>query len=245
MNAPLNDVHPDEAGLLRMLDDQAELPERTNIEQHVEACEECALAFDELRHASNTLKNEFGFDVILPPGRVPAGLTRRREWESWKVAAGIVILLAATSALQPVRAWMVSGWHSVVDIFVGTETVSAPEPPTPVASQPAGAVVSFTPRSPRLVIDVSSWQEAGELRIVVSARRDVSAQVLLAGSPEHMTILPSDGISITNTPESTSSYRIGVPNTLEQISVRIAGVQVVQLAPAAGDDLHVVSLTSR
>ncbi len=245
MNAARNDVHPDEAGLLRVLDDQADLPERTNVEQHVEACEECALAFDELRHASNTLKSEFVVDVILPPGRVPAGLTRRREWESWKVAAGIVILLAATSALQPVRAWMVSGWHTVVDVFVGTETVSTPEPPTPVVSQPAGAVVSFAPRSPRLVIDVSSWQEAGELTIVVSARRDVSAQVLSVESSEHMTILPSDGVSITNTPESAASYRIAVPNTLEQITVRIAGVQVIQFAPTAGDDLHVVSLTSQ
>lgn len=242
MNAAHKDAHPDDAGLLRLLDDETDDSERKIIGEHVVACEECSLAFDELRHTSSALKSQFALDLIEPPAHVPVIVKQPNQFAAWKVAAGLVILLAATSALQPVRALVVSGWHSVIGLFATTETDSVIDPTTPVGSQPTGAVVSFAPRSSRLVIDVTSWQEAGELTIVVGVRPDVSAQVLSAESSESMTILPSDGVSIANTTKSVSGYLVTVPNTLEQVTVRIGGVQIVQFVPNEGDDPRVVRL---
>ena len=243
MNKTQQGVHPDEAELVRLLDGQTIGPEAAAVQEHVAGCEECSLTFDELRHVSNTFKHEIVQDQILIPATIAASPVSRAQPRPWRIAASIVLLLAATSVLQPVRAWMVSGWQTVAGLFTGQNAEEVTGPVTATEVLPTGTIVSFTPRSERLFIDVATWQAAGQLTIVVTEGQSVSAQVLAPEASEHLAIVPSGGISIANSEGSISNYRITVPGGLEEVAVRIAGARIVEFAPVAGQESMVVRLT--
>lgn len=228
--------HPTEGALVRVLDGEEDDP---TVRRHVEACEECRERYGRLASWSEGVSESL--DAADPVLREPARGRRRVQGGAgsvpqWlKVAAGIILVLSGTLAVEPVRAWVLSQAEAVAQrLGIGASTSSTAD-----REAPPGASLSFVPASSELVIRFENPQQAGRLVVASSTgSMEVKASVLgtTDGAPTEITVLPSQ-LSVRNEPNSQADYRVVVPSTLERISVQV-GDSVV--ARVSGDELRSV-----
>lgn len=228
--------HPGEGALIRVLDGEEDV---SAVREHVVACDECRARYERLAAWSEGISGSLAAaDPIIREAsqrrwREQGGSRNVPRW--LKVAAGIVLLLSGTLAVEPVRAWVLSQAEAVAQRL----EIAARTSDTPNLRAPRGASVSFVPAGSNLVIRFESPQRAGRLVIAASTgSTEVRASVLAPpGSiPTEFTVLPSQ-LSIRNEPNSRAEYRVIVPSALESVEVEVGDSTVARVS---GETLQAV-----
>lgn len=221
--------HPSEGALIRVLDGDEGDP---TVREHVEACEVCRGRYERLAGWSEGVSESL--DAADPVVREGGRRGRRGQGgpgtvPRWlKVAAGTILLLSGTLAVEPVRAWVLSQAEAVAQRL----GIDARSSRTPNRGAPRGASVSFVPAGSNLVIRFESPQRGGRLVIATSTgSMEVKASVLgtTGAGPTELTVLPSR-LSIRNEPNSPADYRVVVPSTLESIEVQVGDSAVARVS---------------
>lgn len=235
--------HPDEGELVRYLDGELAPHEGEEVKGHVERCDACALDLDLMQRASASFREELAEDVIQVPNPInPTRLRWRALGTPWKVAATIAILLPLSATVRPVRAFMVTGWASVIEGLRFGRSEPAPVSDS-VSVSTTAAVITFSPQEPVFAVDVASWQDLGSMVIQFVPRGAASAQISPSGGPEVIMVVPNRGLRIDNQASSTSNYRVTLPETLDSVYVSVNGERIAVITPEAVGDSVRVSLT--
>lgn len=166
----------------------------------------------------------------------------RREAVRWRAAAAVAVLVAGSTLVPPVRAWITGAARSV------WESLSAPPAaaPAPVVMEPPRPVnrVSFVPAQGAFIVDVAARQASG--RIVIERATGMSASVEVQGAAPsaELQVLPT-GLRIVNSPAATADYLVRVPATIQRVQLRLGRERGVWTDSAAIDRRFVVQLGRR
>lgn len=217
--------HLTDGELVRLLDGEVARSPASELEEHLRSCESCGDRYRRIEESSRDVRRTLdAADPLIREraesdgvaGGGPVGSPAR--FPRWmKIAAGMVLLLTAGLAVQPVRAWMADRVEDVVErLGLGG--------PTPEASAgEAGSTVSFFVESSRLLVRIESPQEDGRMEVDVAPQgREVRASILSGAdvSTPALVVLPSE-LRVRNSPGSRASYRITVPASLAELEIRV------------------------
>jgi hypothetical protein len=241
--------HLDDAALIRLLDDvdDAGHADHDRSRLHLEACDRCARAARELARQDARVRAAIAdvrwaepppLPVVgRPLGRRAGRPARRRSWQQapWLKAAAVLLLVAAPAvALEPVReriaalATAATGALAARGDGAGTATFGARSGAegaaaiAPEAGAPqAGTALRFAAPA-LLVVEISSWQRAGELRLEPATGADAVLEVVgdAAGT---VPVLWRGGVRIPNAPAAAADYRLRIPASVERVRVRLPG----------------------
>lgn len=232
--------HPTDGDLVRHLDGEGEAG---SLDEHLRACDDCLRRYRRIagwsREVSRVL-DEVDPVVAHPVagdrperiGAVEADGVRPPRW--MMVAAGVMLLLAAGLAIQPVRAWVVDQVERVV------RGMGFVEPTDPDDGPAAAATISFVPEGRRLRIRLEAPQTEGRLEVAVArGDRRVRATVVegdagRGGPSPAFAAFPSE-LRISNGSGSDASYRVSVPGRLEELEIRVGSRRLARLA---GEELR-------
>jgi len=229
-------MHLDEGQLKALLDDELDDSSEESSRTHLDGCAECSdlLAQVEVRHGA--VRSAVGILDVPPPvdaaretvrarvfGATPDAPRQTRSWAgahlTLRRAAVIALLLTGLSAALPgsaVRAWMVSGWRTVVELFDGTEAPTTPiaSESVPAEQEPGEAGVQFEIVDAPLNI-VLSQIESGSLVVV---RFVDGNQAAFSGVNARFRRTADGRFEVTG---GSGIIRIDVPNTVTDAVLRV------------------------
>jgi hypothetical protein len=233
MNTPLTNTHLSDGDLVRLLDGEADAPEREHADQHLAKCAECRQRLQTLQHRSARLSEVLASsDWKAPPApTVPDELELRRARKrrmdavrptrSWlRAAAVILVLLGAGVVASPARAW-VTDWVGArwAELAAVWEPELSPDAGTG-PQQKAGTRVQFTPEGSEFSLEFVTAQAGGAVIIRQKEVPFAAAEIVRGSAPTDLLVLPA-GLRVQNTPESTAEYRIVVPAHTREVRIRI------------------------
>ena len=179
--------------------------------------------------------------LAYPDKRIAAAQVARarREAVRWRAAAAVAVLVAGSTLVPPVRAWIAGAAKSV------WESLSAPPAaaPAPEVVEPPRPVnrVSFVPAQGAFIVDVAARQASGRIVIERAAGISASAEVQGTASGAELQVLPT-GLRIVNNPSATADYVVRVPATIQRVQLRLGRERGVWTDSAAIDRRFVVEL---
>src|SRR5262245_43196991 len=144
-------LHPDDGEIIRWLDDAASPAERAGIDRHLASCSACEARRAMLSHRTERLSALLRETDVPAPATSLRAVVRRRKARptvGWRIAASILLMIGAATAVTPVRAWFAGVAKSVFASFRGA--------PKPV--EHADGSVSFIPTSGQLTVRVPAGQ---------------------------------------------------------------------------------------
>ena len=211
------DGHPAEADLLRLIDSELEEVDSVDIKIHLAECISCRRAVEEMEEASVQLSDFL--EHLSTPERSPQPVVSTAGTTGWLRAAAIVLLIgAATMAVEPVRAWVIDQFVAVASIF-GDDAAS-----DAVATAPASeSSLTFDVGGPRLEVVIATTQAVGEITFVRSTVAQATATVVGGGSESFL--LLAGVVRVQNREDSGASYRFTLPDTINEITLSIGGNQ--------------------
>jgi hypothetical protein len=220
--------HLDDAALLRAIDGQLAVDERSEVEAHLASCPACARERDALAQiaarVSMTLDAAIGVPAIPVPG--VRALRPRRAIAArpprWLMAASFVLFaLLASLAFPQGRAFAL---ELLRRLRPAPEASAAPK--GVVADPPARALdrvlVEVTPTEARMIIDLAADNSAGTIRI---EPHESSRLVLRSASAPAVLVFPS-ALRVSNESAPQADYRVLVPPIVQDVVVRVRGRQV-------------------
>lgn len=228
--------HLTEGDLVRYLDEEMTLKERSQAAAHLMACRACSAELESLR-AGRLQFADLTAEIDIPRldstrrrdswrqiERAAAGRTtrpHRNDRAGMLRAAAIAAVLVTTAvATSPVRALLADIWQGVsdqVERIAGID--SATEQPEGVALR--NATIGFVPQGEIFELEVLSTQQQGSLILGVAEGASVTARIM-GDDTVDMVVLP-DGLRIENDSDATADYTVSLPLHLEEIRVRVAG----------------------
>ena len=151
------------------------------------------------------------------PTRRPS-IALHRCFYRHRLAAGIVLLLMSLALFRPVRALIAEGARTLFSLLAPTEG----PPPSAVELEVGSSRVSFVPVGSEFLVSVRAVQASGQLTVVVVEGPQASGEILGEGAGIDLLVLPG-GIEVRNGPGSVGTYSVGVPRSLRQVRVEVAG----------------------
>jgi hypothetical protein len=224
--------HFTDADLIRYLDGELTADVRTAIESSPGMAERLAL----LRQRSSRLSallttvNPADADVRVSADRIRphlANSTASRRWFSGSVplraAAAIAVILIASFAVPPVRAWILGAVRQVTQ----SSSERAIEPPalppvTVPAIEPSPAAVTYGFTVSTDTFEISLAQNAGELQI--ERGNDGRGSAEMSGVEGGSFLLMSNVLRIEGPSAATARYRVVLPPRVSVVQIHRAGV---------------------
>lgn len=233
--------HLDDSDLLRLLDEEGSTWERGRCRAHLEACGSCAARFEVLSRRSIMVSARLSeldlpSDFVYParPVRKSAAAPRHGSGRvlprnsGLRAAVLIGLFLLPLVAVQPVRAavveWLSDRWAELAALLEG----QPPEAPLSIPQVESGATLWFGSTAEILVVELDTFQAAGELVMRTVDGAEGSLEVVGDARGE-TPVLSERGVRIRNTRASTVRYEVGVPTGVERVQVRIGGASFVVL----------------
>jgi hypothetical protein len=258
---------PDDAELVRYLDDELDAIGRARLERQIAADPASALRLETLRRRGRRMAELLASaDAhVLGNGRTaPAGAPRllsnppraaqthvdraaTRRTNLLRAAVIVLALAAAAVLAPPVRALIADGLARLADT-VGRTPPAAPRPDAATAADAAdpagnrdGVVFQLIVGTTDFRIDVDSEQRAGAL--VLRRGEPGSGSAEIDGPAADAELLVAAGtLRVLNNEGATASYVIVLPATVRRVHVRVDRRAVITL-PLDGD--RRVDLTGR
>jgi anti-sigma factor RsiW len=206
-------THVEDGALVRYLDREDTVGERTDVASHLEGCDRCAARMAELTRAADTLA------TALRAADAPPARARPRPRWGLRAAAAVLVLAGVGGAVRPVRAWILERAAALWVAVTGRDGA------TPVPGQPVparSASVAFVPEGNEFALEVTARQEGGVLRIE-TADGDTAVAIVRGGSgAEDLVVLPR-ALRIVTRGASSASYVVRVPARLVRVRVVVGG----------------------
>jgi hypothetical protein len=234
---PAGNSHLQEGEMMRYLDGEMPVGERSRVASHLLTCAECAAAVDALRIQRQRFADLLS-DCPVPalnPARRAASLeriersasrTRRSAGAGRSRAIGVAkaaavggILLAATLSTSPVRAFVSDIW-SAVSVRVDRLVTTRPGVSSPESVALSNASIGFVPTEDVFRLEVRTPQRAGSLTLSLAAGASVSARAVNTTDTVDIVVLPS-GLRIENRLEASANYAVTVPRNLREVRVKV------------------------
>jgi anti-sigma factor RsiW len=216
-------LHPDDGDIIRWMDDEASPAERATLEIHLASCATCRERRDLLaRRRSRLTALLRATDTPAPSTSLRPVIRRRKERSTipWKVAATILLMVGAASAVTPVRAWFASVARAVLANFRHA----------PTAAAPSEGSVSFVPATAQLTIDVPAKPGTTLTVEVVDGDR-----VTAVGGGTGVLVLP-DELRFTGAGNANGQYVVKIPLRTESVRILIGPTTVRLLKPKSVGD---------
>lgn len=225
-------LHPDDADLLRWVDGALPPAERAVLEEHVSGCDPCrvrqARIVRRVSRLSEVLR-ETDLPVPAPALRTRVSRARGRASAGWKVAAVVVLLIGASTAVTPVRAWFVAmaktAWARI-------------KPGATGVIESASGSVSFMPGNGTLVVRVPERAGASLTIEVVDGDRVTAA----GGNAGGVTVLPNE-VRFAPDGKPVADYAVSVPLRVGTVRVVVGEKTARVLRPATVGERWSVPLT--
>ncbi len=215
-------MHPTEGVWREVLDREADPARLVELEAHLRDCKECQATVATLRgqreSVAGLLEQLGGPAPARSATEVLQRVSRRRSHRRMLAAATIALCLATAAG-----ATMRAGLLGRVSDFLHTR----PSPTSTIAPAaqagpgvPTSSGVEFDPPG-RLEVAFDEWQGKGEIVIVLSSGPSFS---ITASSPLDYSVRRGR-VTVANR-GSGASYRITLPLSLTEASIRVAGREV-------------------
>lgn len=227
--------HIDEGDLVRYLDGEMSIADRSSVAAHLLACRTCAESLENVRsnrqHFADLIatievpaiaseRRAASLAAIEGAAKRRAAVSRRsRRFPILRAAAVGGLVFAASLSTTPVRALIADFWNAVslrVERLAGTATEVTPSERVRLSNATIGFVLSgdvFT-------LEVSTRQAEGRLILGVGLGGSVTASTLDSADSVDLVILPT-GMRIENRPDATSDYGVNVPSHVREFRVRV------------------------
>ena len=222
---------PDDAMLLRYIDNEASDDERALVDAAAQADATVATRLEQLQQRSHAARATLRSADMPTPASLHAFDTNRpptadgsRTWLRAAILLGALGLGAF--AVPPVRAWILDA----VGLADRQETGKAPVP-EPV---PIDTVAIFFDAPPEFLIELEAAQRNGQLIVRVADVEQASAELRTPGGTESFFVIP-EGIQIVNGDVSTAEYEITLPRTVRDVRIRIPGAEDVTYTTAGNE----------
>lgn len=221
-------LHPDDADLIRWIDQALPDEERSAVDAHLARCEECVTRRTRWEHRSQRLSG------LLRSADVPAPATTLRVRLApagpsvplrWRIAAVLVLLIGGAAAVPPVRAWFVEAARAV------WERASAG-----FSARPAGEgmpAIAFVPAGETLTIRLLDE----DARLVVEMVAGNQVRMGPQQPPPAVTVLPEE-LRIGTATDAANEYFVMVPVTLREVRVLLGTRAARVLRPRAAGERH-------
>ena len=211
-NKPNATLHPDDADMVRWIDNALPADERASFASHLAGCVRCGTRHAALaRRAARVSELLRAADLPAPATRLRITIAAREEaiprW--WRMAAAIAVLIGAAAAVPPVRAWIATAARAAWELATGAP---APAPVVPVAE------VGFVPAGPAVTIRVPA-RSTGNLTVETVAGERVTMVEAGGHDLPQVTVLP-DELRIGEG-DSAARYVVRVPLTLQAVRVQV------------------------
>ncbi|HEV8177088.1 MAG TPA: hypothetical protein VGP44_05310 [Gemmatimonadales bacterium] len=215
-------MHPTEGAWREVLDREVEPPLMSDFDSHLRHCAECRRTVATLRDQRESvagLLEQLGGPAPARSASETLQRAARRGSHRRMLAAATIALCLATAAGATVR----SGLLDRVSEFLHPD----PSPTSTIApaaqassGAPTSSGVAFTPPS-RLEVAFEEWQGEGEIVIVLSPEQKFS---ISASAPSDYSVRHGK-VTVANR-EGRASYRITLPFSLTDASIRVADREV-------------------
>lgn len=240
----LEDIHPPDGELVRLLDGELAAAERTRAEDHVNRCSACRERLHRLERRSTRLtallqESDWDTPAVSPAflaelerkhARAPRMRSRVVERPWLRAAAIIAVVLGIGLVASPARAWIADWVAAQWAALTLDQQPAASEKPGPAPRQAASTRVQFRIEGDELSVEIATRQAGGAITLRTGEGSLVSAEVIGGGAGADLLVLP-DGLRIANTAESTAEYRMVVPAQVRRVRVRIGdGPEIVLTA---------------
>jgi hypothetical protein len=224
---------PDDAMLVRFLDNEASDDERAQVEAAAAADAGVSDRLAQLRTRSQAAAGMLAADDVPVPASLQSfDAVRARapapESSRWLRAAVLLAGLGLASlAVPPVRAWLLDATGLVDGERAGGAVAAAP------AVAVDTVVISFD-APPEFLIELETAQRDGRLIVRIADVEQASAELRTSGGTESFFVIP-EGIQIVNGDVSTAEYEITLPRTVRDVRIRIPGREDVAYTAAESD----------
>lgn len=224
--------HTTVGDIVRHLHGELSPEKQRELEAHLHQCRSCRQRWEHMERQSATLSNvlsraqpetpaSLAASTLVPAGPGRAHSPRRRGLRAALLGA---LLVGTAVTVRPVRAWVVDRLRELW-------------PPGPEAAQVsmAGthegeaewAAVRFTPVSATFVLRIRTEPRAGRLVIEAAGQEPMAAAHVMSGADGSLVVRP-DGIEVINTAESSASYRLILPRSVEALELHVGKLPVVR-----------------
>jgi hypothetical protein len=245
------DAVPD-ADLVRWLDGELDDTERARVEaavaedpalaQRLEQLRRRARAFGTLLRAADPVANGAAEPAVRSDGERESKLVELdaawaaqqgvephpvrpyRPLPAWARAAALVaFLLAASLFVPPVRAWIAGVLAPVLGRSEEAPLRGLAVPPSAAEAPIDTLSVTFVTDAAAFTIEFAAVPAAGALTVERAQSDSASASVYTAGGGEELQRIRTDLLRISNASTSTADYRVALPASVTQVTVRLPG----------------------
>lgn len=224
---------PDDAMLIRYIDNEATEAERTLVENAVAADTTLATRLAQLEHRSSAARAAIASEDVPVPPSLNAFDAPPRTPRTWLRAALLIGALGVGAfAVPPVRAWILDAFGRSTD-----RNGAVVQPPAPVVIDTVGI---FFDAPPEFLIELEAAQRNGRLIVSVADVGQAGAELRTPGGTESFFVTP-EGLQIVNGDVSTAEYEITLPRTVRDVRIRIPGRADVTYA-TSGNERRVFEL---
>lgn len=215
-------MHPIEGVWREVLDREAHPALLAELEAHLRDCEECQATVATLRRQRDDvagLLEQLGGPVPARSASEILHRVSRRSSRRRMLVAATIALCLATAAGATVRAGLLGRVNDFLHTRRSPTSTIAPAPQSD-AGVPTSSGVEFDPPG-RLEVVFDEWQGRGEIVIVLSPGPKFS---ISASSPQGYSVRRGK-VTVANR-GGTASYRITLPLSLTDASIRVADREV-------------------
>jgi anti-sigma factor RsiW len=228
--------HLSDGTLARLVDGEADAPERSLAEAHLARCAGCGARHAALERRSSRLAallRATDYAIPAPLATTPAlasdelaarrtrrtnAATAHRPWLA--AAAAVVLLLGIGLATSPARAsvaaWIGVRWAELARLWAPADApMSAAS-----GSQDATTSVVFATSEEDFAISFASPQRAGTVVFTVGVGTSANVEVHTAGPEPDVLVLPA-GVRIQNATHSTAEYRVTLPAHTRRVRLQV------------------------
>jgi hypothetical protein len=232
---PAGNSHLDEGEIMRYIDGEMPVGERSRAATHLLTCAECVAAVDALRTDRQRFA-EFLAESPVPAldsarraqslARIERSTTRTQRTADRSRALGFAkaaavgaVLVASMLATSPGRAFVSDLW-STVSARVDRLVTNRPEVSSPESVALNNASIGFVPTQEVFRLQVRTPQQQGSLTLSLAAGASVTARAVNTSDPVDIVVLPG-GLRIENRPEASANYAVTVPRNLREVRVQV------------------------
>jgi hypothetical protein len=234
------------AGLLvQYLHGELDAQQETGVSEHLAVCQPCRTLVESLQVRMRAASDVLRLSAFEAPGTVEwqrllesvrAAAPARQKAARLRLAAGWIIGLGTVAGLSssPVRAWMAERWTNLIQ-----------DAPAPGQLQHDGqatgqAGLIFEPERDRLDIAFQTTQPGGTLIVRYTDATTVS--VTVTGGHTEQLAWRRGSVRIVNQPDARASYLVTLPRSVERVSIRVGGLDRIDLARRELGDSLVIGL---
>ncbi|HEV8357069.1 MAG TPA: zf-HC2 domain-containing protein [Gemmatimonadales bacterium] len=242
-------MHLDQEQIQRLLHRELPAGVEASLREHLAGCGDCR---GRLQSAERTERVVQGLLRRLdhPVPRVDArtieamaGAPRWSEWSRW--AAGILIVLGGVTVAYAVPGSPLRDWVRTLTGRVNGGPARAPAPPIVPAPQAGTGGIAVVP-GPRLVIQFTSSQVVGQVRVSLGDRDEV----VVEGPSGGARFTTEAGRLVIDNPGSSATFEIEIPREAPWVEIRVerrriflkAGPRVTTESGAAVQGVYRISL---